>query len=65
MGRFLMNSMLTSGGYPWTVIPVEQRAEYMKTLEEASVSGDIEPFTKFLSYLVSESMKGTPVATIE
>jgi len=65
MGRFLMNAMLASGGYPWTVIPVEERAEYMKTLEEASVLGDIEPFTKFLSCLVSESMKGTPVATIK
>ena len=65
MGRFLMNAMLASGGYPWTVIPVEERCEYMKTLEEASVSGDIEPFTKFLSYLVSESMKGTPVVTIK
>ena len=25
MGRFLMNMMLASGGYPWTVIPVEER----------------------------------------
>jgi hypothetical protein len=65
MGRFLMNSMLASGGYPWTVIPVEETDEYMKTLEEASVSGNIEPFTKFLSYLVNESIKGTPVASIK
>jgi len=65
MGRFLMNSMLASGGYPWTVIPVEERNQYMKTLEEASVSGNIEPFAKFLSYLVRESLKGTPVATIK
>ncbi|MDN3586040.1 Fic family protein [Pedobacter aquatilis] len=27
MGRFLMNTMLASGGYPWTVIPVEKRKE--------------------------------------
>jgi Fic family protein len=65
MGRFLMNAMLASGGYPWTVIPVEERDQYMKTLEEASVSGNIEPFAKFLSYLVQESLKGTPVATIK
>ena len=25
IGRFLMNLMLTAGGYPWTVIPVEHR----------------------------------------
>ncbi len=64
MGRFLMNVMLASGGYPWTVIPVEERTTYMEALEKASVHADIEPFAKFLSYLVSEGLKGTPVATI-
>ena len=53
MGRFLMNAMLASGGYPWTVIPVEQRDIYMATLEEASVRQDIGPFTDFLAGLVS------------
>ena len=37
MGRFLMNTMLASGGYPWTVISVEERNTYMAALEEASV----------------------------
>lgn len=64
IGRFLMNAMLASGGYPWTVIPVQQRKSYMETLEKASVERDIEPFTKFLAFLVREGMKGTPVATI-
>ena len=64
MGRFLMNVMLASGGYPWTVIPVEQRDAYMKALEEASVKGDIGPFAKFMGWLVKEGMKGTPVAKI-
>jgi hypothetical protein len=64
MGRFLMNAMLASGGYPWTVIPVEQRDRYMQALESASVRGDIEPFAKFLGYLVGEGMKGTPVAKV-
>lgn len=64
MGRFLMNVMLASGGYPWTVIPVEERKTYMKALEEASVDQDIETFTKFLTYLVTGGGKGTPVATI-
>lgn len=64
MGRFLMNVMLAGGGYPWTVIPVEERKTYMDALERASVHADIEPFTKFLSYLVSEGLKGRPVAVI-
>lgn len=62
MGRFLMNTMLASGGYPWTVIPVEKREEYMKALEIASVTQDITAFTKFMAYLVRENMKGNPVA---
>ena len=52
MGRFLMNSMMAAGGYSWTIVPVERRAEYMSTLESASVSQDINPFTKFLASLV-------------
>ena len=62
MGRFLMNVMLASGGYPWTVVPVEERATYMQALEKASVEKDIEAFAKFLSYHVSAAMKGMPVA---
>jgi len=64
MGRFLMNAMLASGGYPWTVIPVEQRERYMQALEDASVRQNIVPFAIFLGYLVDESIKGRPVATI-
>jgi Fic/DOC family len=64
MGRFLMNVMLASGGYPWTVIPVEERNTYMNALESASVNKNIEPFAKFMAYLVSEGMKGRPVAVI-
>ncbi len=55
IGRFLMNVMFAAGGYPWTVIPVERRNEYMNALESASVDQDIEPFTAFLSGLVSGS----------
>ena len=48
IGRFLMNTMLASGGYPWMIVPLDKRAEYMAALEEASTKQDIEPFAKFL-----------------
>jgi len=53
MGRFLMNAMLASGGYPWTVIPLAQRTRYMDALEAASVGGDIRPFAELLAELVA------------
>ena len=48
IARFLMNVMLASGGYPWTVIHVDRRSEYMSSLEVASVKGNIRPFVEFL-----------------
>jgi Fic family protein len=51
MGRFLMNAMMSAGGYSWTIVPVERRAEYMSALESASVGQDIKPFAKFLASL--------------
>lgn len=54
MGRFLMNVMLASGGYPWTIIPLDKRDEYMSALECASVQRDIEPFAHFLAGLVQK-----------
>lgn len=55
IGRFLMNVMLASGGYPWTVIPVEKRDDYLSVLEKASVNQEIEDFAKFIARLVAES----------
>lgn len=57
-GRFLMNAMLASGGYPWTIVPLEKRNDYMAALEEASTNQNIEPFTKFLGALVQASLGG-------
>jgi fido (protein-threonine AMPylation protein) len=61
-GRFLMNTMLASGGYPWTVIPVERRADYLSALESASAAQDIAPLSRFLSQLVEKTIEGKPEA---
>ena len=49
MARFLMNAMLASGGYPWTVIRVEDRTAYLTALDRASIDLDIRPFAEFLA----------------
>jgi len=54
IARFLMNLMLASGGYQWTVVPVERRDDYMSSLEKASVNNDISDFTEFISSLVND-----------
>jgi hypothetical protein len=56
IARFLMNAMLASGNYPWTVIKFEKRDVYMAALEKASVENDIIDFTKFIGTQVVESM---------
>jgi hypothetical protein len=64
MGRFLMNLMMASGGYPWTVLPVGDRKIYMEALEKASVDEDIAPFADFLSGLVSKGLAGEPLPAV-
>ncbi|MEO6995272.1 MAG: Fic family protein [Lacunisphaera sp.] len=57
IARFLMNLMLASGGYNWTVIRVEHRAAYMAALEKASVRGDLTDFTRFVAEELRASAK--------
>ena len=49
VGRFLMNLMLASGNYPWTVIRLKNRDQYMSALEQASVHGNIASFAEFVA----------------
>jgi len=64
IGRFLMNLTFATGGYPWTVIPVEQRNDYMTALEVASTRQDISPFAAFLGGLVQDGLAGRPPGKI-
>jgi len=57
MARFLMNTMLASGGYPWTIIRVEDRKSYLAALDRASVDMKIEAFAGFIAERVRRSMK--------
>jgi len=49
IGRFLMNAMLASGGYPWSIVRLQRRDTYMAALESASSGGDIVPLTRFIA----------------
>jgi hypothetical protein len=50
-----MNVMTASGGYPWTIIPLDRRDQYMASLEAASVGQDIGPFSTFVSSLITKA----------
>jgi fido (protein-threonine AMPylation protein) len=62
IARFLMNALLAGGGYPWTVIRVEDRDAYLAALESASVTGDLRPFARFVAKQVRRSI-AKPVRT--
>jgi fido (protein-threonine AMPylation protein) len=57
MARFLMNAMLASGGFPWTVIRVEDRTKYLQALESANIEMNIKPFAAFIAERVKWSIK--------
>lgn len=54
LARFIFNAMLVTGGYTWTIVPLEQRAAYMHALEQASSYRDISPLSRFFAQLVRE-----------
>ena len=63
LGRFLMNFMLTTGGYPWTIVTVQSRNAYLAALEQASTYGNIEPFAELICGLV-EAQAAQPLERI-
>jgi len=64
MARFLMNTMMAAGGYPWTVIPLPERKAYMASLDKASVGEDIGPFADFIARLVQKRLAGEPLPEV-
>lgn len=54
--RLLMNLILMRNGYPVTVIRTEDRDEYMKSLEEASVKGNLNDFINIVTEAVDKSL---------
>jgi len=48
IGRFMMNVLWIDAGYPWTIVRLESRKEYLHSLETASVDKNIAPFAIFL-----------------
>lgn len=60
IGRLLMNAMLASGGYPWTIIPVTRRREYMDALQAASTEADIVPFATFIASCIGVAPPPAP-----
>ncbi len=46
--RFILNTMLASGGYPWTIVELRRRSEYINSLEKVHTESDISTFTRFI-----------------
>lgn len=58
IARFLMNLMLVSGGYDWTIIRTQRRPEYMSALDQASSDGNIKPFAELVKKELEHWKKG-------
>ena len=52
-----MNIQLVTAGYPWVVVPVERREEYIAALEKASVEGDVERLVKFVGKILKGAVE--------
>lgn len=48
IGRFLMNTLLAEGGYPWTVVRMINRDAYFDALESSHDGNDLKAFAQFI-----------------
>lgn len=54
IARFLMNTLLASGGYPWTIIRVDNRNKYISILENTHSNFDLTDFSLFIAHEMKE-----------
>jgi Fic family protein len=60
IARFMMNYMLCTGGYRWTIVELERREEYLQALDQASYHKNIEPLAKLVASFVRAQAKQVP-----
>lgn len=60
ISRFIMNLMLTTGGYRWTIVTVQTCSEYLAALDQASGDKDRTAFARLIARLVREQ-HATPI----
>lgn len=56
MARFLIDAILASVGYHWTVIEGGDRTAYLSALDRASIDMNIQPFAKFIATSLARSV---------
>ena len=56
-GRFVINLMMAFGGYPWAIVPVERRDEYMQALDAANIKEDIPSIVDLISRSMGDVYK--------
>jgi hypothetical protein len=61
MARFLMNVIMASGGYPWTIVRTSRRKEYLDALDAASVGQNAGPFAVFIREEMSVDWSKEPL----
>lgn len=49
LAPFMMSVLVASGGYPWTIIRVDDCADYPHALDRASLEIDLHPFVSVIA----------------
>ncbi len=60
IGRFMMNALFASGGYPWTIVHLDTRSRYMQSLERASTKSVIDEFAATIASEMERTTKAMP-----